>query len=379
MILAAAICTHGARASEEQQAAKRTALRQYHLFPQISGGMIGIHKDPQLQSGLHGGYIVGAGAGISMISPGFGFDLKLGWSSSSVNVTASQALQSSAEKLPGIIETSFGEIEASARLRFTDMTEAGFSFLFPFGSDTDFGATINSEESQSVFLGPELLLSGTGKRDERIRIGLQCLYDLNITQRDVFFLRASVRYSIPFSVTPDVIYRERIQTKIKKVIRYKPRDRVKVVTQYHPVYLIDAGVIYFTTGKHQVSSPEASYLTDLARLLRQHDKDWAMIQISSNTDKRGSDALNQKLSADRAQEIVKILTQNGMSLARMKIRSRENENPVEQNHAPLSLARNRRVELTISGSENMEKLKSDILLLLQRYQLPSTCNGASCR
>lgn len=354
-------------------------LRRYNLFPVVSFGTSTVINDDQLDASSYTGSLMGIAGGLNVTMEKFGFDLKLGWSSSKISVEAGEDLKKTSSTIPSEISTSFGEAEFAGRYRVANPFELGLSVLMPFGVDTSFAPEDTEDTTPSIFFGADLLFFHVGDKSSpmsNMRYGLQAFFDINISERDVFLFRLAIGYSFPVSETPGILYKEKIKT--KEVIKYKTKYKDKVVTKFKSKYFIDAGIFYFVTGEHDLPSLTRQYLEALAKLLKTHDRDWMTINITSHTDKRGSDKLNKKLSANRAREVTHVFTQNNISLKRLKVYSKENKRPVESGDAPLSLARNRRVELTISGTRSMKALKSKILILLQRYKLPSTCKGSDC-
>ena len=358
------------------------AGRHYYLFPYITAGVATSSQDPRLSPGLHRGHLSGTGAGLHIANHRFGLDLTLGWTATVVKVKASADLLGTSERIPSAIETSFGEATVTGRYKLSNTVALGPGFLYPFGSDTGFAPEKDSINNQGMFLGMHLSFSplvADRFRKGHVRFGFQIWHDVNINERQIMFFRASADYQIPLSVPPKIVYREKVKTRIKRVLRYKTNIKEKTVPVYQNRYIIDAGVFYFVTGKHNLSPMARGYLEALARLLKQHSNEWSMIYISSHTDKRGGESLNEKLSVDRGREINGIFTQHGINHARITSTSRQKQQPVEAGDSPVSLARNRRAELTISGQGQMKSLKKKILLLQQKFRAPETCSGSSCR
>ena len=357
-------------------------LREHNLFPSISFGAATIINDDQLEANYYTGSILGISAGYNMSMEKFSLDLKLGWSTTAIEVEAGEELRNSQPDIPAEINTSFGEAEASARLRLASPFEAGLTFLMPFGVDTTFAPYEDPDDSPNIFFGLDFLFAQSGARRsvmDNLRYGVQIYLDANIADRDVFIARANIGYSFPVAATPryKTKYKEKIKT--KKIVRYKTKVKNKIVTKVKNNYLIDAGIIYFETGKSDLTVLTKKYITSLAKYLKKKDKQWEQIMITSHTDKRGSDELNNKLSESRNKAISSIFIENGISLARLKLRSLAKKRPVEKGTSSLELARNRRVEITIAGPDGMRKLKATILLMMQRFKLPATCDDGDCK
>jgi outer membrane protein OmpA-like peptidoglycan-associated protein len=103
--------------------------------------------------------------------------------------------------------------------------------------------------------------------------------------------------------------------------------------------------ILFETGKAILTS--SSY-TELDRLLNIMQENAEMkIEISGHTDKTGSEAINFKLSEDRAKAVVEYLVQKGVDRNRMEYKGFGSLQPVTENTTPQGRAKNRRVEFKI--------------------------------
>lgn len=73
------------------------------------------------------------------------------------------------------------------------------------------------------------------------------------------------------------------------------------------------------------------------------------IEISGHTDNVGSDALNQKLSENRAKAVVDYLTSKGISSLRMISKGYGKTQPIATNNTEEGRALNRRTEFKIIG------------------------------
>ena len=72
-----------------------------------------------------------------------------------------------------------------------------------------------------------------------------------------------------------------------------------------------------------------------------------MIEIQAYTDSRGSDALNQRISEDRAQSVRTYLVEKGVSADKLTAKGYGEANPVATNDTAEGRAQNRRVELAV--------------------------------
>lgn len=85
----------------------------------------------------------------------------------------------------------------------------------------------------------------------------------------------------------------------------------------------------------------------VAKLMSEHPD--ARVMIEGYTDDRGGNALNQRLSEQRARSVQAALTERGVDASRIEVAGRGSAQPVASNDTPDGRAQNRRVELTFAA------------------------------
>ncbi|MFK7825897.1 MAG: OmpA family protein [Oligoflexales bacterium] len=346
--------------------------------PTIGIGIIS--GDDFLAEGLHSGLVLGLKGGIATSGDSFRLQGNLGLFHSRIDVEADKKMFQPGEETPNYIDTTYGEAEIIA-----SYLRGGFSFgpifSLAFGTDTSFGPTVNEQDSPNFFLGFEIKNLRELETSLFHAWSLSALIDANISERDVIFLRFSFEFGKTLSTEPKYI----VEVKEKKIIKYKTkyktkyRDRIKTVVKIKPQYVVDAGVINFATDRYDIKQVTREYLIALASYLSGNLKRWDRIKIKAYSDKRGSFAHNEKLARKRGDAVSSILIKAGLPKARIKTVVKTFEQPVESGDSPLALARNRRVELSISGKNEMEPIKQNILLLQQKHRVPPTCIDNKCK
>jgi outer membrane protein OmpA-like peptidoglycan-associated protein/tetratricopeptide (TPR) repeat protein len=103
--------------------------------------------------------------------------------------------------------------------------------------------------------------------------------------------------------------------------------------------------ILFESGKSILTSGSYTELDRLLKILQ--DNPLMKIEISGHTDKTGSEAINSKLSADRAKAVVEYLVQKGIDRSRIESKGFGSLQPVSDNATPQGRGKNRRVEFKI--------------------------------
>jgi OOP family OmpA-OmpF porin len=101
--------------------------------------------------------------------------------------------------------------------------------------------------------------------------------------------------------------------------------------------------IYFDTGKSLVKPESAPALEEITKLLKQNGG--LALYVVGHTDSAGALDFNLKLSADRADAVVKALTARGIAASRLKGAGVGPYCPGASNRSEQGMAMNRRVEL----------------------------------
>ncbi len=106
-----------------------------------------------------------------------------------------------------------------------------------------------------------------------------------------------------------------------------------------------ASDISFAVGKSELKFEAQSTFEKIANVLKDYDK--TAIHLVGHTDSTGSDALNQKLSLDRAETVASFMGSRGVPSSRMKVWGRGESEPIATNDTDAGRARNRRVDIVI--------------------------------
>ena len=118
----------------------------------------------------------------------------------------------------------------------------------------------------------------------------------------------------------------------------------------------NSGILFPTNG----SSLSADSKKELAQFAQKmSDMVDTDITIYGHTDNTGSDAVNEKLSAQRAESVATYLKSCGIAVSRMTTEGKSYSMPVADNATKEGRAQNRRVEIYISANEDMIKAAED--------------------
>jgi outer membrane protein OmpA-like peptidoglycan-associated protein len=114
-----------------------------------------------------------------------------------------------------------------------------------------------------------------------------------------------------------------------------------------------SSAILFDIGKANLKAQSQTDLTEFAEVLKKYpDTD---LVIEGHTDSTGSKAINEKLSAARAQSVLDFLASKGVNTTRMQGRGFADTVPVGDNATVDGRAQNRRVQVKIAANEELKK------------------------
>ena len=107
----------------------------------------------------------------------------------------------------------------------------------------------------------------------------------------------------------------------------------------------------FDTGKADLKAEGQAKLDELAAKLK--DVSFASITVIGHTDNVGTEAANQRLSVRRANAVKQYLATHGIDAQKIKATGQGMTKPVADNKTAQGRAKNRRVEVQISGTRTL--------------------------
>ena len=114
----------------------------------------------------------------------------------------------------------------------------------------------------------------------------------------------------------------------------------------------DGGVL-FEFNSYALTANAKAEIDRMARIFNRYpDTD---IMIEGHTDSKGSDEYNMKLSQQRAASVADYLAVDGISRSRMVTRGYGETKPIATNETDAGRAQNRRVMLSITGNEQLQR------------------------
>ncbi len=111
--------------------------------------------------------------------------------------------------------------------------------------------------------------------------------------------------------------------------------------------IVSMSDVLFDTGKFTLKTDAREKLAKVAGILIAYPT--LAIEVDGYTDNVGGDAMNQKLSENRAGAVRDYLTEQGVGIASLSVKGFGNSSPVATNDNASGRQENRRVELVVSG------------------------------
>jgi outer membrane protein OmpA-like peptidoglycan-associated protein len=107
------------------------------------------------------------------------------------------------------------------------------------------------------------------------------------------------------------------------------------------------GSLLFTSGSTDLQPGALMTLQNVAQIMQKYPN--LRVRVEGFTDSRGSDALNDALSRDRAAAVAQALQNDGVDPSRLEVIGHGKSMPVATNSSAVGRQFNRRVALVFSG------------------------------
>jgi outer membrane protein OmpA-like peptidoglycan-associated protein len=124
-------------------------------------------------------------------------------------------------------------------------------------------------------------------------------------------------------------------------------NRILPTTDTERGLKVNMGDVLFDTGKYDLRPPAREALAKLSGIILAHPG--LQLAVEGFTDSVGSDAFNQQLSEQRANEVQKYLINQGLEESFITSRGFGETMPIASNDTPQGRQQNRRVEIIVSG------------------------------
>ncbi|MEO8606108.1 MAG: OmpA family protein [bacterium] len=144
-------------------------------------------------------------------------------------------------------------------------------------------------------------------------------------------------------------YMDKQASEMQSVVGENDRLRKESET----IYLSLGSDVLFESGKTTLQPGAQTKLRELANILEKYPR--TVVEITGNTDSRGTAELNDTLSKGRAQAVADALIADGVTANRILTRGAGASNPVASNATPEGRQQNRRVDITVKPDEGLQK------------------------
>ena len=137
-------------------------------------------------------------------------------------------------------------------------------------------------------------------------------------------------------------YMDTQEAKLREQLR---GSGVSVVRDGDNINLVMPGNITFASGSANIASDFLSVLDSVVLVIQEFNK--TLVVVSGHTDSSGSDALNQRLSEQRAQSVSSYFNNSGVITDRLEVIGFGETQPIASNATEAGKQQNRRVEISL--------------------------------
>ncbi|NBX16849.1 MAG: OmpA family protein [Proteobacteria bacterium] len=254
-------------------------------------------------------------------------------------------------------------LEGNARIRFQKgAMQAGLAASTVFASGSRLYSSVpDVGVNYAVLAGPQFVYEQRIK-DDLFRVGASTQFSLTGNQRNAFSFRVGASYSFllnsPFlKVTEKKVVKNRTTVQ-KKIVTTREQS---VIEKENVKFIFDSQTINFKFNKAELSDRSQAFVSGLGQIFAAQRSDWQKLVVEGHTDSKGNDDYNKKLSQQRADNVKRVLVENGLSADDVQAigygEERLLKNPEQ---TELDYAKNRRVEINIQGIRDARILQRSI-------------------
>jgi outer membrane protein OmpA-like peptidoglycan-associated protein len=201
----------------------------------------------------------------------------------------------------------------------------------------DVTGTVRSADGASVSAS----IAITGPESHTIQSDGSGGFSLSNLTPGMYTAQATADAFLIKSQTFEVIAREDVTVNIELVPR-PARPTVQVRGQFLQI----GRRINFATDSHEILPSSFGLMTEIADVLIRN-AEITSLEIQGHTDNQGAAAHNMELSQQRADSVLRWLSEHGVSASRMTAQGYGMTRPLVPNITPANRARNRRVQFVI--------------------------------
>ncbi len=237
-------------------------------------------------------------------------------------------------------------LELSPRYRVGERWQVGPVANILYSADAASYASANDAYRYAVMVGPKLAYEWPWG-NLAARAFLQATTDLNISERQITTAMVGLQIGLPWGGSSDSV----------RISQAAPTRNVVRVS-------LPASAIRYQSGSTQLNARGNAIVAEMAAYLKSHAHDWQTIEVAGHADRRGSYAINKKISENRAKGVKAALAAQGLPQNKIQAIGYSFTEPVMSENSAQAHAANRRVEVVIQVSGqaagDVEKMQNDL-------------------
>lgn len=136
-------------------------------------------------------------------------------------------------------------------------------------------------------------------------------------------------------------------------------QKIKDAEKHDALRVVMGDALLFPLNSYTLSAASDAALSKIAYNLNQFPNTY--ITVVGFTDNTGTDAINNKLSAERAESVANYLVNHGVKKSRLTTMGDGSKHPIASNATPAGRAQNRRVEIYVTSSPQTVNSLDDLV------------------
>jgi OOP family OmpA-OmpF porin len=236
-------------------------------------------------------------------------------------------------------------LELAARYQFANRWQFGVVGNTFFNQGSTYGA--NQQDAQ--FAGLQLLKEFDISNGWFARVGGRVMTDINVDNKDLGIAMIDLQIGWnPYSK----------RTTVRDTAAAEPARPVETAPTSGLSYINNGvNMVNFQFDSAAVPVADAGRMQRLAKALKQHEDLFGSIEVVGYADPIGTEAYNEKLSTNRADQVAKVLEKAGLQPKLIKTEGRGETNLIATNEDDPNFAKNRRVEINFKDVKDEGALK----------------------
>jgi len=319
---------------------------------------------------------------LSYYTSDFVFDLGLDYSYTRFSYSnfdpdpTSSGSSDNAEKVSQKMTIKNAVIELLPRYRFGDEYQLGPILQYHLGGDVGHSELRTESKGSLIYGGLHFDYETPLGEMTLMRFGLQGLMSFNESSRRNIIINAT--WDVGFALFGQEqkprqrpAQRQAQPKKVERIVFEDFEEHIPSAVSQTPgqiVVRLPSDKFLFDTAMSHIRSPKTrDYLRDYGKILSQNSQKWDQLKVIGHTDVRGSRKMNMELSTGRARTVFNHLKEGGAPAHKMSYVGKAFDEPADRANNPKAWAKNRRVELVITGVRATPEMLDQVLELNRKY------------